>query len=440
MSKKHFLKTFLGFSILSLALAGCGGKNSHDDPRYKIYELAVSGGFSGTYEEWLETIKGEDGKDGKDGLTPYIGENGNWWIGDLDTGVPAKGKDASELNPQRLDFYPLDDGTFGIKAGKAIYLSEIDIPSTYLGKPVTRILPHAFQTSDPSYDVSVLKTINIPESIIAIDRCAFEYCQNLENIVIPESVASIDDFAFSGCDSLINVIVPENVTHMGYCAFDNNTVAFCIAEHPSDDWNKDWHERYDNNNSNIVWGYKGTIENKGLTYVLSSVDGNKTAILLDFDDSLTDVNVLETIGDGYKVTDYVKKVFNNRINLNSVVLPNGITNIYYYTFYGCFYLYSVRLGNYVTKIEGSAFATCTSLNSINIPDTVTYIGDNAFYGCLALHSIIIPESVTYIGYEAFYGCSGLTIYCEAPSKPEGWDSGWNHDNRPVVWGYTPNNQ
>lgn len=26
------------------------------------------------------------------GLTPYIGENGNWWIGDEDTGVAAEGK------------------------------------------------------------------------------------------------------------------------------------------------------------------------------------------------------------------------------------------------------------------------------------------------------------------------------------------------------------
>ena len=32
---------------------------------------------------------GQNGLDGKDGLTPYIGENGNWWIGDEDTGTVA---------------------------------------------------------------------------------------------------------------------------------------------------------------------------------------------------------------------------------------------------------------------------------------------------------------------------------------------------------------
>ena len=34
---------------------------------------------------------GKNGEDGKNGLTPHIGENGNWWVGNTDTGVSAKG-------------------------------------------------------------------------------------------------------------------------------------------------------------------------------------------------------------------------------------------------------------------------------------------------------------------------------------------------------------
>ena len=34
---------------------------------------------------------GQDGKDGTDGLTPYVGSNGNWWIGTTDTGIKAAG-------------------------------------------------------------------------------------------------------------------------------------------------------------------------------------------------------------------------------------------------------------------------------------------------------------------------------------------------------------
>ena len=39
---------------------------------------------------------GADGQDGADGLTPYIGGNGNWWIGDTDTGIKAAGTDGAD--------------------------------------------------------------------------------------------------------------------------------------------------------------------------------------------------------------------------------------------------------------------------------------------------------------------------------------------------------
>ena len=36
-------------------------------------------------------IVGPKGEDGADGITPHIGENGNWFIGETDTNVPAQG-------------------------------------------------------------------------------------------------------------------------------------------------------------------------------------------------------------------------------------------------------------------------------------------------------------------------------------------------------------
>lgn len=40
-----------------------------------------------------EIVAGKDGADGKDGVVPHIGKNGNWYIGDTDTGISAKGAD-----------------------------------------------------------------------------------------------------------------------------------------------------------------------------------------------------------------------------------------------------------------------------------------------------------------------------------------------------------
>ena len=49
-------------------------------------EVRASGDKGGRGEKG---DKGDKGDKGADGLTPFIGENGNWWIGEKDTGVKA---------------------------------------------------------------------------------------------------------------------------------------------------------------------------------------------------------------------------------------------------------------------------------------------------------------------------------------------------------------
>ena len=70
-----------------------------DLPRGKsAYEVAVENGFNGTETEWLASLKGAtgapgaDGKNGEDGKTPYVGDNGNWFVGSDDTGKPSRGE------------------------------------------------------------------------------------------------------------------------------------------------------------------------------------------------------------------------------------------------------------------------------------------------------------------------------------------------------------
>lgn len=47
-------------------------------------------------DEYLAQNPPSDGADGKDGITPTIGDNGNWYLGDTDTGKPSRG----ETGPQ----------------------------------------------------------------------------------------------------------------------------------------------------------------------------------------------------------------------------------------------------------------------------------------------------------------------------------------------------
>ena len=47
---------------------------------------------------WIGTVDTGVKAEGKDGLTPFVGANGNWWVGTVDTGLPAKGEDGRSLN------------------------------------------------------------------------------------------------------------------------------------------------------------------------------------------------------------------------------------------------------------------------------------------------------------------------------------------------------
>ena len=51
------------------------------------------------------------GKIGKDGLTPHIGENGNWFLGDTDTGISASSKSATTIQTIALLATAWVDGT-----------------------------------------------------------------------------------------------------------------------------------------------------------------------------------------------------------------------------------------------------------------------------------------------------------------------------------------
>jgi hypothetical protein len=44
----------------------------------------------------FSACQGDNGENGADGLTPFIGENGHWWIGETDTGVMASGQNGRD--------------------------------------------------------------------------------------------------------------------------------------------------------------------------------------------------------------------------------------------------------------------------------------------------------------------------------------------------------
>lgn len=53
---------------------------------------ATGDAISSLSEEIDNIPSGKDGADGQDGITPTIGDNGNWYLGDTDTGKPSRGE------------------------------------------------------------------------------------------------------------------------------------------------------------------------------------------------------------------------------------------------------------------------------------------------------------------------------------------------------------
>lgn len=71
-----------------------------DEIWLNLYDLTALKGADGrdgiNGQDGRDGADGQNGSDGKDGKTPFIGENGNWWFGEIDTGIKAAGTDGKD--------------------------------------------------------------------------------------------------------------------------------------------------------------------------------------------------------------------------------------------------------------------------------------------------------------------------------------------------------
>ena len=114
------------------------------------------------------------------------------------------------------------------------------------------------------------------------------------------------------------------------------------------------------------------------------------------------------------VTSIGESVFAECTALTSLTIPDSVTSIGRIAFGGCESLRSAVIPAGVTSISDYLFADCPLLETVTIPFGVTSIGNNAFDNCSSLTSVIIPKRVESIGDNAFLGCTACTdVYCLA---------------------------
>lgn len=198
--------------------------------------------------------------------------------------------------------------------------------------------------------------IQIPESVVEIGLGCFSGCSKLTSIRIPRSVKYIGKDAFEGCSNLTDILIPNSVImvgafYMGYGLFAGCTSLKKIEVEP---------------------GCRNLDSRDGCNGIVAT---HTNSFLSGCDNSF---------------------------------IPDSITEIEGYAFYGCKGLKSIMIPASVTRIGDWAFADCCSLKTLSIPDSVTSIGGFAFAGCTSLEAIILPSRVKAIPVDILENCPSLS--------------------------------
>ena len=301
------------------------------------------------------------------------------------------------------------DGTYATATSYTGKDTEVLVADTYNGVPVKYINKNCFKNKKvdtlviPDSVVEIMKDnfsgcsfkrVVIGNGISVIAESAFENCLKLRKVVLPKSVKVIKDSAFSGCARLSEINIPDYVLRISHTAF--------------------------NNCKSLLKSYKGLfyVGDASNPYKLAYQVGNKNKSSYNLHEN---TNVLGN------------SLFVDCVNLEELILPNGLTSICVNVFTNCKnlkynregylsylgsennkYLYLAKLDNpnafsaNINKnckiIGDNAFIMCTSLTSIEIGEKVSSIGVWAFGSCRDLEQITIGENVKIIGDYAFNYC------------------------------------
>lgn len=398
------------------------------------------------------------GDDGQDGGVPHIGDNGNWWVGETDTGVYAGESQEQDAFTDGLSFVMVSaQGALGYRVSYYEGLSEhVVIPNYVHGVPVISIGSQAFADND------LVTSIEIPDNIREIGRRSFYRAsylsevligedsqlkhigeeafydnESLQSFDIPKSVSHIGDRAFYNTVSQYNIYLSESVDYVGSQAFYNSaTVSASIyVEHEQIPvtWSTSWTNK---NELQVHWGIKvkdDYVYNLVSTYAARIVGYLGSQTQIEIPQRIDNIDVTH-IGSyafafnadiiGFRISDRVTTIeeyaLMPMVNLKYVVIPDNVVN-----FASTSLIYGTENGDYfnLTKLyfeadrpEDCEYDWCESLYS-ELGVDISYWGVNPA-------SVKVSGNLQYIKYADEIGITGYLEDTEdlvIPSQIEGLD-------------------
>ena len=267
---------------------------------------------------------------------------------------------------------------------------------------------------------STASKIVIPEfyekqPVYFIGESAFKNKSNITSLTIP-SVVYIGKYAFYGCTYLTEV----NYNAFSVADFGANNYVFYNAGTKGDGITFTISDNVRYIPSYFFRPYGTGTENsyapkiKNLIFEkISGLMGMKSPdsfygsveITNLYIDSLEDWLSFEFMYSSNPLT-HAKNFYVDGELLTELVIPDTVTTVPTYAFYGFDSLTKVTIPSHVTSIGDHAFDVCSNLNEVIVENGVTSIGDYSF-ARTAISEVTVPDSVTHIYDGAFKDCKSL---------------------------------
>ena len=306
--------------------------------------------------------------------------------------------------------YVEDDGSIRI-TGSVDGATQIVIPETLHGLPVTAMESSAFAYND------AVTFVQIPGTINEVPSRAFEFCGSLEEVVLEEGVLKLEQNAFYGCQELTTITLPNSLQEIAAGSLASTALTTLSL------------------GSGLTYlSSSALISCDALSEIHVAADNtyyfSEDGVLYDSSNDSLVRYPASRAGGAYSVRAGTVSIeayaFEGASSLSEVTLPDTLVALGKGTFEHCTSLMSLPnlIGTLVNSIPADAFRNCTALEAIVLPTNITTIGSGAFIGCYKLTEIEVPSEVMTIGAMAFP--SETMLYSSEGSVAENYAKIWGN--------------